>query len=456
MKRRILWMSFLITAVALVIFSLVSTAIYYQGTLSYAQEHLRAYMGVFDESKTVAQMNDDYARELSEKLNGARVTFLSAEGKFLADSQDGNTDSRADRPEVQEALRSEKGEGFDVRASRTVGKELVYYCRNFGDRLVRIALPTDSLGGAFLRSLPAVVIFLVADAFLCLLFTYLATGYMLRPMEKLVRDASSGETVETESPELKPVARLLNRMKGDVATRVREIDEERELVLRAQRSKDEFIANITHEMNTPLTSIKGFAELLASGALRGERAQKAAQTILTQSERLTNLVASVINYNEIASEDLPTYEVNATHVTKELLETLAPAFAEKKLVLLSDVADGVVLQSRYERVMEIFGNLVRNAIRYNREGGSVSVLLSKEEFCVSDTGVGISEENLGRVFDRFFTVDKSHGGKNGGFGLGLSIVRKLCDKEGWSLSVESKEGVGSTFRVRFSEAKSET
>ena len=97
----------------------------------------------------------------------------------------------------------------------------------------------------------------------------------------------------------------------------------------------------------------------------------------------------------------------------------------------------------------IFGNIIRNAIRYNREGGNISVLLTREEFTVSDTGIGISEENLGRIFDRFFTVDKSHNGKNGGFGLGLSVVRKLCKKQGWQLSVESKEGVGSTFRVGF-------
>ena len=110
-----------------------------------------------------------------------------------------------------------------------------------------------------------------------------------------------------------------------------------------------------------------------------------------------------------------------------------------------------MLLSRQERVTEIFGNIIRNAIRYNREGGSVSVLLTQEEFTVSDTGIGISEENLERIFDRFFTVDKSHNGKNGGFGLGLSVVKKLCKKQGWKLTVESKEGAGSTFRIAFAQ-----
>ena len=108
-----------------------------------------------------------------------------------------------------------------------------------------------------------------------------------------------------------------------------------------------------------------------------------------------------------------------------------------------------MLMSRHERVTEIFGNIIRNAIRYNREGGSISVLLTEEEFTVSDTGIGIAEENLDRIFDRFFTVDKSHNGKNGGFGLGLSVVRKLCAKQGWQLTVRSEVGVGSTFRIGF-------
>ena len=210
------------------------------------------------------------------------------------------------------------------------------------------------------------------------------------------------------------------------------------------------VANVSHDFRSPLTSIKGFAELLASGALSGETAQRAAQTILTQSERLTNLVASIINYNEIDSDDLPTYEVNASKVAHELLETLSPAIAERHITLETRIEPDVLLESRQERVTEIFGNLIRNAIRYNRDGGSITVVLTKTEFSVADTGIGIAKENLERIFDRFFTVDKSHSGKNGGFGLGLSVVKKLCRKAGWWISVESEEGKGSVFTVRFS------
>ena len=98
---------------------------------------------------------------------------------------------------------------------------------------------------------------------------------------------------------------------------------------------------------------------------------------------------------------------------------------------------------------ELLGNLTRNAIRYNKQGGSVTVSLDGKSLAVADTGIGIAEENLDKIFDRFFTVDKSHDGKNGGFGLGLAVVKKICRKSGWKLSVESKKGEGSKFTIEF-------
>ena len=451
MKRRIMWTSFAITAVALLLFFAVSAQIYYNDSIQYARRYLKGYMAVFDETRAAETLDHAYAAQLSERLNGARVTFLAPDGSFLADSEDEAEDSRAQRPEVADAIAA--GEGFDVRVSPTLGESFLYYCKQFDGCLVRIAERTQSFWEIVLSSLPAVLGFLAADAAVCLLMTYLATAYVLKPLEELGKEAAYRKKIRAAVPELEQFAALINKMNEDAEQRVREIDEEREQVVKAKSSKDEFIANVTHEMNTPLTSIRGFAELLASGVLDGERQKKALETISAQSERLQSLVASIINYSEIDSDDLPTYDVDASHILKETLAALAPEIGERRLVLLSEVKEGVILDSRQERVTEIFGNILRNAIRYNREGGSISVLLTPEEFTVSDTGIGISEENLGRIFDRFFTVDKSHSGKNGGFGLGLSVVRKLCRKQGWQLSVESKEGVGSTFRIRFPKAQ---
>ena len=445
MKKRIMWLCFAVTAVALVVFSVIATDIYYKNSVEHVRTYLSAYLAAFDETRT---LDTAYAEELSAALGGARVTFLSADGAFLADSEDEDDGSRALRTEVADAIRD--GEGFDVRSSPTMGESFAYFCRRYQSCLVRVAVRTDSVWGIYVQGLPAICCFLAADALVCLVITYLSTGFMLKPMEDLVRSAAKGERVVPACRELEPVADLINRMNAAAEKRLLSSKREREQVVKAQQSKDEFIANVTHEMNTPLTSIRGFAELLVSGSLEGERAQKASATILAQSERLQNLVASIINYSEIDSEDLPVYEVDASRIARELLAALAPEIAEHKLVLLSEIRDGVILKSRHERVNELFGNIIRNAIRYNREGGSVSVLLTPEAFTVSDTGIGIAEEDRARIFDRFFTVDKSHNGKNGGFGLGLSVVKKLCKKQGWGLFVESEPGKGSTFRICFS------
>lgn len=117
-----------------------------------------------------------------------------------------------------------------------------------------------------------------------------------------------------------------------------------------------------------------------------------------------------------------------------------------------DAEEAVIVPTRTERLAEIFGNLIRNATKYNKENGSISVVVraGKTPYAeVSDTGIGISEEDLKRVFARFFTVDRSHGGKHGGFGLGLAVVKKLCDRAGWKLTVRSVLGEGTSFRIEF-------
>jgi len=192
-----------------------------------------------------------------------------------------------------------------------------------------------------------------------------------------------------------------------------------------------------------------YAELLDAGGMNAEQQRTAYKTILTQSERLTNLIACIINYSEIDSDDLPLYEVDFSALARETLSALKPEADKRSITVTELIDDNVIVLSRHERLSQIFGNLVRNAIKYNKDGGSVTVILNVGGLTVEDTGIGIAEENLDKVFSRFFTVDKSHSGKNGGFGLGLAVVKKICRKEGWEIGVESTLGKGSKFTVHF-------
>lgn len=441
----------LITFVGILAYSFVSTELFYDSSLGRMRETLAVYMNAFDEDKYSA-LGEEEAESLSLQLGGARITFIASDGTVLADSEDIEVnENHLDRDEVVQA--AEDGEGYSVRRSSTVGTDYVYYCRAYGsgdgEYFVRIALPTSSEWALYADFLPTVAIYLVIDLLACVLFTYVATYFILRPVENLTRQAALSAHINTRFKELQPIAEVLNERNKDIERKMNEIKEEKELVERAQNSKNEFISNITHEMNTPLTSIRGYAELLASGMMNKEQQDAAYKTILKQSERLTNLIACIINYNEIDNSDVAACDVDLSKLAKEMLAVVKPEADKRNVTLIDNITDNVVVRSTHERMSEMVGNLIRNAIRYNKVGGSVTVTLDIDHFEVSDTGIGISEENLSKVFSRFFTVDKSHSGKNGGFGLGLAMVKKICQREGWSISVKSKEGEGSTFTVKF-------
>lgn len=446
MKWRIWLLSLGIMLASVLIFGFVSTQVYYNSSIDDSKEYLRVYMNEYGEEFT---LDEHGATAFSEKLNGARVTFMDAQGNVLGDSAaDKELENHADRSEIKDAIFN--GEGFSVRGSSTLGKNMVYYCKNFdGNFLVRIAVFTDSDWAIFVKTLPTFAMFTGIMLVLCVVLAVISTYIVITPVKKLATEAVNSDSVSSKYSELQPVAEILNERSRNIKRQMDELQAEKELVEKARLSKDEFISNVTHEMNTPLTSIHGYAELLAAGGMNGEQTQVAYKTILTQSERLENLIACIINYSEIDSDDLPPYEVDFTALAKEMISALKPEADKRNVKIVENIDDNVIIMSRHERLNEIFGNLVRNAIKYNKDGGSVTVTLNREKLVVEDTGIGISEENMSKVFSRFFTVDRSHGGKNGGFGLGLAVAKKICQKSGWKISVQSTLGEGSKFTVEF-------
>ncbi len=446
MKWRIWLLSLGITLVCVLISGFASTQVYYNSTIDDSKRFLRVYMNEFDESYSLDRQG---AEAFSQKLNGARVTFMDGRGTVIADSlADDTGSSHSDRSEIKDAILN--GEGFAVRGSSTLGKNMIYYCKDFDGRfLVRIAEFTDSDWSIFASTLPTLATFSVIMLALSLAAAFIATHFIISPVKQLARDALSDTDVKSKYSELAPIADMLNARNRDIRAQMGEITREKELAEQAKESKDEFISNITHEMNTPLTSIRGYAELLNAGGMNEKQKKNAYATIMAQSDRLTNLIACIINYSEIDSENLPSYEVDFSTLARHTLEALRPEAEKHGVTLNVEIADGVKISSRHELLTELLGNLTRNAIRYNKQGGSVTVSLDGKSLAVADTGIGIAEENLDKIFDRFFTVDKSHDGKNGGFGLGLAVVKKICRKSGWKLSVESKKGEGSKFTVEF-------
>jgi len=207
----------------------------------------------------------------------------------------------------------------------------------------------------------------------------------------------------------------------------------------SENTKNEFITNITHEMNTPLTSIAGYAELIKKG-LDEKNTKKSAETIITQSRRLGGLVKSIMSYSQIDSVSGIFYDVDLSKSANTIVAHFAGFEHDNGVTITGQIDDGVSVVSRHEHINELLNNLISNAIKYNKQGGKVVVSLKKDtgELIIEDTGIGIDKENLDRIFDRFYKVDTSHSGF--GYGLGLSIVKKIIEKNRWNIRVDSQLG----------------
>ena len=160
------------------------------------------------------------------------------------------------------------------------------------------------------------------------------------------------------------------------------------------------------------------------------------------------MITQILHYSAIDDDRLTPYEVNVSTLVREQLNSYVPLLKDKSLTLEEHIEDGVTVSSRRERIVEILDNLVSNAIKYNKQNGKIIVTLDARKLAVEDTGIGIAHDELPHIFSRFYTEDKSHR-ENVGFGLGLSIVRKICELSGWTLDVDSTPGEGTKFTIGF-------
>ena len=220
----------------------------------------------------------------------------------------------------------------------------------------------------------------------------------------------------------------------------------------AERNRREFTANVSHELKTPLQGIIGSAELLESGMVRPDDVPRFVGHIRGEAQRLVTLINDILRLSELdEGGSLPTEPVELLSLCTDTVKSLESA-AQQRQITMTVTGDAVTVPGVRRLLTEAVFNLCDNAIKYNKDGGSVAVAVGRDGpdavVTVADTGIGIPPEHQGRVFERFYRVDKSHSKASGGTGLGLSIVKHAVAYHHGTVTLDSREGEGTTFTLR--------
>ncbi len=408
------------------------------------------YFGLKNNSEKIEQLTllrlqsiakavqDEASNHDFQTLNN--LANASSVGIVLVSNSDGQIDSFGDK------MTPEEIQSFD---NAPVGKD---YCRSGTSVIYRVALPNDytayikknviqeellfqqsamlALGGIFITG--SLIFLIIADV-------------IVKPIKRLTSAtnalAQGNYDVQVNyygKDELAALSAGFNSM----AKRLVKVEENRQ----------KFISDISHEFQTPLTSIQGFAKILTAEQVNDEQRRRYANIILEQSQRLSTLSKNMMQLTVLEGDDLKLEKKKYSLIKQlERIVEMQQGFASDQQVdIETDFPKGdIQITADEDRMEQVFINLLNNALKYTLEDGVVTIRVKRNlkdvEIQFEDTGIGMSKEALSHIFDRFYRVDKSRSIK--GNGLGLSIVKRIIDLHGYKLNVESQEEVGSVFKI---------
>lgn len=285
-------------------------------------------------------------------------------------------------------------------------------------------------------------------ALLVLVFGYLLAGILMKPFQKVTRsieDITDGYLDESISVPDYLETELITDAFNKMLTRVRTLDD----------SRQEFVSNVSHELKTPLASMKVLADSLnGQEGVPVELYQEFMQDITSEIDRENQIITDLLSLVKMDKKvaDLNITQVNINELLEQLLKRLHPIAAQKNVELILDSFRPVNAEVDATKLSLAFSNLIENGIKYNNENGWVRVSLNADHkyfyVTVADSGIGIPEESIAHIFERFYRVDKSHSREIGGTGLGLAIARSAIVMHRGAIRVYSKENEGTTFSVR--------
>jgi two-component system, OmpR family, phosphate regulon sensor histidine kinase PhoR len=405
--------------------------------------------------------NQTTLQDFSDRTRG-RLTFIAPDGRVLADSDASSNrmENHRGRPEVEAALAGRNGSAR--RRSATMGVDFLYVAVPVKAGALRLAVPLAELQSQVdvirRRVLVATALAFVPAILLALWFARVIAhrlGRIIDYAAELARGNFHARLQRTGTDELGLLERKLNETGEKLEGMFQELEREHAELEKVERVRKDFVINVSHELRTPLASIQGYTETLLDGAIDDPNHNvRFLQIIRQNAERLANLTADLLTLSrvELKQQKFSFASYNVERLLENTIDSMTPLAARKDISLNLLRAGGPVEAfCDAEAVNQVVTNLVDNALKYTPEGGSITVSakpltgLKSIEVRVADSGIGIPADELPRLFERFYRVDKARSRELGGTGLGLSIVKHLIRAQGGDVRVESQVGRGSTF-----------
>ncbi len=441
MKKKINLQFMFISAVGILLTFCLSTVIFYELFKSEVVDELKTYADVIKETQSYDQILQG---EYDPDVDDLRITMIKKDGKVFYDSfaDVKKMENHANRQEVRQALKH--GNGKAIRTSDTMDKSTFYYAVRLDDgNILRVAKESRSIWSVFIKVTPAILILILVIFAISKMLSDILTKSLLLPIEEMSENLDHLDDITTYK-ELMPF--------------INTIQEQHKNILMNAKMRQEFTANVSHELKTPLTAISGYSELIQNGMTNEEETIRFAGEIHKSAKRLLTLINDTIRLSQLdTSEQKVIYEAIDLYKIAEDCVNMLKFSAENHGITISIHGTNAYLEGNKEMLEEVVYNLCDNAIRYNNEGGKVDVTVKpvkgKIYLCVEDNGIGISKEHQERIFERFYRVDKSRSKSTGGTGLGLAIVKHIIQQHGAHMELTSEKGKGTKIEIEFSKSR---
>lgn len=440
MKKKINIRFIMIAALAIVVTALSAMLVYYNILKEQVFGDLKAYAHVIELLNI-----DDLAVEIEKDPynpidDDLRITLIGTDGEVLYESllNKDEMDNHNERPEIIEAR--EKGEGEAIRYSATSGTHTFYYAERLQNgNVLRIGRDSVSVNRIMVNTLVIVLVIALCILFVCMGISHYLTKKLVEPIEKLATNIMLVDE---------------NNVYEEIRPFVNTIKEQHVNIINNAQLRQEFTANVSHELKTPLTAISGYAELIGNGMTGKEDTIRFSNEIHSNANRLLSLINDIIKLSELdeADHQMEMERIDLYKLAENCVQMMQVT-AEKQGIRLTLQGESAMAMANKGLMDEVFYNLCSNAIRYNKPGGSVTVTVgTKDErpfLSVADTGIGIPKECQERVFERFYRVDKSRSKSTGGTGLGLAIVKHIVAQHNAALHLDSELDEGTTIEIVF-------